>query len=175
LTTVDENQDLEAYIYVSTDRAAQVKMGLPVDLLDETGAVLAHSTIDFVSQQVDNNLQGILAKAPIPKSSERLRNGQIVNARITWSTSPTPTVPVLAVTRIGGQTFVYVAAQQGSGYAAHQVAVTLGEPVGNLYPVQAGLRTGDRVILSGIQLLQEGVPVVPMEGKPPTSPPHAGN
>jgi RND family efflux transporter MFP subunit len=173
LTTVDENADLEAYIYLPTDRASQVKTGLPVDLLDESGKVLAHSNVYFVSPEVDNGLQGILAKAPIPKSAERLRNGQIVNARITWSTNQAPTVPVLAVTRIGGQTFVYVAAAQAKGYAAHQVSVTLGEPVGNLYPVQAGLKTGDRVILSGIQFLQEGVPVQPMEGNG-GPPPHAG-
>ena len=173
LTTVDENKDLEAYIYIPTDRGAQVRPGLAVDLLDESGAALAHSRLYFVSPQVDNGLQGILAKAPIPKSAQRLRNGQIVNARIIWSTSQTPTVPVLAVTRIGGQSFVYVAAGQGSGYSAHQVAVTLGEPVGNLYPVIAGLRPGDRVILSGIQFLQEGVPVQPMEASGPA--PHAGS
>jgi hypothetical protein len=101
------------------------------------------------------------------------RNGQIVNARITWSTDPTPTVPVLAVTRIGGQTFVYVAAAKGSGFAAHQVSVTLGEPVGNVYPVLAGLKAGDRVILSGIQFLQEGVPVQPMGAGGPAG--QAGN
>jgi RND family efflux transporter MFP subunit len=173
LTTVDENKDLEAYIYIPTDKAAQVRTGLAVDLLDESGAVLAHSNLYFVSPQVDNGLQGILAKAPIPKSAERLRNGQIVNARVTWGTSQTPTVPVLAVTRIGGQSFVYVAAAQGSGYSAHQVAVTLGEPVGNLYPVLGGLHTGDRVILSGIQFLQEGVPVQPMEASGPA--PRAGS
>ena len=119
LTTVDENSDLEAYIYVPTERAGLVKIGLPVDLLDESGTVLAHSDLYFVSPQVDNDLQGILAKAPIPKSSQRLRNGQIVNARVTWSTAQTATVPVLAVTRIGGQSFVYVATPHGSGYAAH--------------------------------------------------------
>lgn len=173
LTTVDENSGLEAYIYLPTDRAAQVRTGLAVDLLDESGAVLAHSNLYFVSPQVDNGLQGILAKAPIPKSAVRLRNGQIVNARITWSTSQTATIPILAVTRIGGQSFVYVAAAQGSGYAAHQVSVTLGEPIGNVYPVIAGLNTGDRVILSGIQLLQEGVPVQPMGASGP--PPHAGS
>ena len=173
LTTVDENSGLEAYIYVPTEKAGQVRNGLAVDLLDESGAVLAHSTIYFVSPEVDNGLQGVLAKAPIPKSAQRLRNGQLVNARITWKTSQTPTVPVLAVTRIGGQTFVYVAAAQGSGYSAHQVSVTLGEPVGNIYPVLGGLKTGDRVILSGIQFLQEGVPVQPMEGKGP--PPKAGS
>jgi RND family efflux transporter MFP subunit len=172
LTTVDENADLEAYIYLPTDRAGQVRTGLAVDLLDENGTVLDHSTVYFVSPEVDNNLQGILAKAPIPRSSKRLRNGQIVNARLTWGTTQTPTIPVLAVTRIGGQTFVYVAAPQGGGYAAHLVSVTLGEPIGNVYPVQAGLRTGDRLILSGIQFLQEGVPVMPLEGKPP-APAHA--
>lgn len=172
LTTVDENKDLEAYIYIPTDRATKVRTGLAVDLLDVSGAVLARSTLSFVSPQVDNGLQGILAKAPIPRTAQRLRNGQIVNARITWSTSQTPTVPVLAVTRIGGQSFVYVAAAQGAGYSAHQVSVTLGEPVGNMYPVIAGLRVGDRVILSGIQFLQEGVPVQPMGASGPA--PHAG-
>ncbi len=174
LTTVDENKDLEAYIYVPTERAAQVRDGLAVDLLDETGAVLAHSAVNFVSPQVDNGLQGILAKAPIPKSSQRLRNGQIVNARITWSTAQTPTVPILAITRIGGQSFVYIAAPQKSGYSAHQVSVKLGDPVGNVYPVLGGLNTGDRVILSGLQFLQEGAPVQPMEG-PPAPAPHAGS
>jgi RND family efflux transporter MFP subunit len=173
LTTVDENADLEAYIYLPTDRAAHVHTGLAVDLTDESGTVLAHSAIDFVSPQVDNNLQGILAKAAVPKASERLRNGQIVNARVTWGTTQTPTVPVLSVTRIGGQTFVYVAAPQGAGFAAHLVSVTLGEPIGNVYPVQSGLRTGDKVILSGIQFLQEGAPVAPIQGPPPAA--HAGS
>ena len=173
LTTLDENAGLEAYIYIPTDRAGKVKMGLPVDLVDESGAVLAHSNIYFVSPQVDNGLQGILAKAPIPKAAQRLRNGQIVNTRVTWGTSQTPTVPILAVTRVGGQSFVYVAAPQGPGYSAHQVSVTLGEPIGNIYPVLAGLHTGDRVILSGIQFLQEGVPVQPLGASGP--PPHAGS
>lgn len=169
LTTVDENKGLEAYIYVPTDRAAQIKAGLPVDLVDASGAVLAHTSLYFVSPQVDNGLQGILAKAPIPKSAVMLRNGQIVNARITWSSAPAITVPVLAVTRIGGQSFVYVAAQKGKEYMAHQTSVSLGEPIANRYPVQTGLREGDRVITSGIQFLQEGVPVMPLP--PSASPP----
>lgn len=169
LTTVDENKGLEAYIYVPTDKAAQVKLGLPVDLLDANGNVLAHSNLYFVSPQVDNSLQGILAKAPIPKSAVMLRNGQILNARITWTTAPAITVPVLAVTRIGGQSFVYVATPRGNGYMAHQTSVNLGEPIGNQYPVISGLREGDKVIISGIQMLQEGFPVMPMQA--PAGPP----
>ncbi len=162
LTTVDENKDLEAYIYLPTEQSSRVRPGLAVDILDTSGTVLTHSTISFVSPEVDNGLQSILAKAPIPHLGKMIRNGQIVNARVTWSTSQAPTVSVLAVTRIGGQTFVYVAAPKGNGFLAHQVAVTLGEPIGNDYPVLSGLKQGDRVIVSGIQFLQEGVPVQPM-------------
>jgi RND family efflux transporter MFP subunit len=162
LTTVDENVDLEAYIYIPTERAGQIRTGLPVEILDTDGNVLVKSTINFLSPQVDNGLQSILAKAPIPHGSKGLRTEQLVKARVTWNTNPAPVVPVLAVTRVGGQTFVFVAAQKGDGYAAHQVAVTLGDTVGNTYPVIKGLNPGDKVILSGLQFLQEGAPVKPM-------------
>jgi RND family efflux transporter MFP subunit len=162
LTTVDEITDLEAYIYIPTERVGQVRMGLPVDILDSDGNVLVKSSIRFLSPQVDNGLQSILAKAEIPHNGPKLRTQQLVKARVTWSTAPTAVVPVLAVTRIGGQTFVYVAAPQGDGYIAHQVPVTLGETVGNTYPVRGGLNPGDKVILSGLQFLHDGAPVKPL-------------
>jgi RND family efflux transporter MFP subunit len=162
LTTVDENADLEAYIYVPTERAGQIRKGLPVEILDTAGNTLAKSTISFLSPQVDNGLQSILAKAEIPRTAQILRNQQLVKARVTWSTAPAPVIPILAVSLVGGQSFVFVAAQHGSGYTAHQVPVTLGETVGNTYPVLAGLKAGDKVITSGLQFLQEGAPVKPL-------------
>ena len=162
LTTVDEITDLEAYIYVPTERATELKSGLPVAILSTSGSVLARTSINFLSPQVDNGLQSILAKAPVPHSVETLRNAQLVKARITWSTKPAPVVPVLAVTRIGGQTFVYVAQPGNGAYSAHQVAVTLGDTVGNTYPVLGGLQPGQKVIVSGLQFLQEGMPVKPL-------------
>jgi RND family efflux transporter MFP subunit len=162
LTTVDENADLEAYIYIPTQRASLVRRGLPVEILDSAGKVLVKSKISFLSPQVDNGLQSILAKAEIPRTAQMLRNQQLVNARVTWSTAPAPVVPVLAVSLIGGQTFVYLASPKGDGYIAHQVPVTVGETVGNTYPVLGGLKPGDKVITSGLQFLQEGAPVKPL-------------
>ena len=162
LTTVDEIADLEAYIYVPTERVDQLKIGLPVSILDTAGKVLSTTKIDFLSPQVDTSLQGVLAKASVPRTSAVLRNAQLVKARITWNTTPAPTVPVLAVTRIGGQPFVYVAQPKDGGYTAHQVAVTLGDTIGNAYPVVSGLALGQKVITSGLQFLQEGAPVKPL-------------
>jgi len=169
LTTVDENSGLEAYIYIPTDRASEVKAGLPVQILDNAGDVLTQSKISFVSPQVDNGIQGILAKAEIPAKSA-LRNLQVVNARVIWSTQSKPTVPVLAVQRIGGESFVYVAQAAGQGFTAHLVPVKLGQAEGNTYPVLGGLATGQKVIVSGLQFIGEGAPVQPMEGPPPTPP-----
>jgi RND family efflux transporter MFP subunit len=162
LTTVDENADLEAYIYVPTERASLVRRGLPVEIVDSSGKTLVKSRISFLSPQVDNGLQSILAKAEIPRTADLLRNQQLVRARVTWSTAPAPVVPVLAVSLVGGQTFVYLAAPKGDGYIAHQVPVMLGETVGNTYPVISGLKPGDKVITSGLQFLQEGAPVKPL-------------
>jgi hypothetical protein len=81
---------------------------------------------------------------------------------VIWNTTPTAVVPVLAVTRLGGQTFVYVLKQQDGHFAAVETPVTLGETVGNTYAVISGLNAGDRVVVSSTQFLVNGMPVVPM-------------
>ena len=160
LTTVDENRDLEAYIYIPTERASLVRRGLKVELTDTSGKLLDRTAIDFVSPQVDNGLQGILAKAPV--HGTLLRNQQLVQARVIWTTLPKPVVPILAVSRLGGQTFVYVAQNQNGKYFARQRPITVGDAVGNNYSVLDGLQNGEKVIVSGTQFLMDGAPVQPL-------------
>ena len=145
-------------------KRARLRMGLPVSILGPDGSALDTTKVDFLSPQVDNGLQGILLKAPVQSTTgDRLRNAQLVKARVIWSDKPMPTVPVLAVTRLGGQSFVYVALDAGGGKSiAHEKPVQLGDTVGNAYAVQSGLQPGDKVILSGLQILQEGFPVHPL-------------
>ena len=174
LTTVDENQDLEAYIYIPTERAAAVRNGLGVEILDNSGNPIENTSIDFVSPEVDNGLQGILVKAPV--RSLTVRNAQLVKARVVWGVSPRAVVPVLAVTRLGGQAFVFVAQSAGGGkFIAHQQAITLGDTIGNNYAVLSGLANGDKVIISGTQFLMDSMPVIPLpSGPPPAGAPAAG-
>ena len=162
LTTVDVNTDLEAYVYIPTERAADIRMGLPVEVVTSGGELIESTKVNFISQQVDNALQGILVKAPLHSSLDKFRNAQLVKARVVWSTAPAPTIPVLAVTRVGGQSFVYVATQSEHGSVAKQRAVTLGDTVGNDYAVNGGLAPGEKVIVSGTQFLIDGAPVKPI-------------
>jgi RND family efflux transporter MFP subunit len=164
LTTDDASTDLEAYIYIPTTRASELHPGLPVNILGADGKTVESTKVDFISPQVDNNLQSILVKAPVhAATSDLLRNQQLINAQVIWSDKPVLTVPVLAVTALGGENFVFVAKPAGPGkYIAHEVPVQLGDTVGNVYTVNGGLQAGDKLIVSGTQILQDGMPVHPL-------------
>jgi RND family efflux transporter MFP subunit len=165
LTTVDQPGDLEAYIYIPTERSGQARIGLEVELSDTSGKLLEKTKIDFLSPQVDPSLQGILAKAPVHATPDLMRNAQLIKARVIWSTKPMVVVPVLAVTRQGGQTFVFIAQKQPNGqYIATQTPVTLGDTVGNSYSLSSGLNAGDAVVVSSTQFLVNGMPVSPIPG-----------
>jgi RND family efflux transporter MFP subunit len=159
LTTVDEPGALEAYLYIPAARGKDLRLGLPVKLLDEVGNVRTTSQITFISPQVDPETQTVLAKAAVPNSKANLRIAQQVRAQVVWGNAAGPVAPVLAVTRINGQFFVFVAEKEAKGTIARQRGVKVGEIIGNDYAVLDGLKPGDHLIVSGTQFLQDGAPV----------------
>jgi len=162
LTTVDKPGGLEIYVYVPIEHSSQLKMNLPVQVLDGDGKVVADSRISFISPQVDNTTQTVLAKARIANRNDALRQLQFIRARIVWGTHQNPQVPILAVSRQAGQYFAFVAEpQNGGGYVARQKPLTIGQTVGNDFEVQEGIKPGDKVIVSGTQFLLDGAKVVP--------------
>jgi RND family efflux transporter MFP subunit len=161
LTTVDKPGSLEVYVYVPIEHSAQLKMDLPVQVLDSNGKVIANSRITFISPQVDNTTQTVLVKARIANSNDALRQSQFIRARVVWGTHQNPEVPILAVSRLAGQYFAFVAQPEKSGYVARQVPIEVGETVGNDYEIRNGIKPGDKIIVSGTQFLLDGVPVIP--------------
>ncbi len=164
LTTVDRPGSLEAYIYIPIEKASQLKVNVPVRIVDGAGNLLASSKVTFISPQVDNTTQSILAKATIANTNDTLRTSQFIRARVIWGSGDKPVVPILAVSRIGGTYFAFVAeSDQKGGYVARQKALQIGQIVGNDYVVNDGVKPGDKVVVSGTQFLIDGVPVVPQE------------
>ena len=160
LTTIEDNTNLELYLNVPVQEAPRLKVGQAVRVLDETGAVVANEQVTFVSPSADDATQTVLVKTPISRRGGALRAAQFVRARVIWSTEPALTIPLVAVTRIGGQYFVFVAEPgPGGGLVAHQKPVTVGPLVGNDYLLAGGLKAGDKVIVAGVQKIGEGSPV----------------
>jgi RND family efflux transporter MFP subunit len=160
LTTVADNDLLEVYINVPVQQAAQLKVGLPVRLMDDRGQLLNTNRITFVSPSVDTSTQSVLAKAALVDGRNQFRSDQFVRARIVWTDAPGLVIPVTAVNRVAGDFFAYVAEKQGEGLVAKQKRVQLGEIIGNDYVVQGGLQPGEQLIVSGLQKIRDGAPVM---------------
>lgn len=159
LTTVDESGALEAYIYVPAEKARNLKIGLPVRLSDGAGNAVSDTQVTFVSPQVDTDTQTVLAKAAVQNPTSKVRIAQQVRAQITWGVHQGPVIPVLAVQRINGEFFAFVVVNEGKGPVARQHVVKLGDTVGNDFAVLDGLKPGDHIVVSGMQFLQDGMPV----------------
>jgi RND family efflux transporter MFP subunit len=159
LTTIDQPGRLELYVNVPVERSPELRLGRTVQLLDDSGKVEAESKIDFISPEVSTDTQSILAKATFANRSGTLRTAQYARARIIWSVQEGLTVPVLSVSRINGQFFVFVVERSGKMLVARQRLVQLGDLVGNDYPVLEGLKAGEHLVVEGSQELIDGAPV----------------
>jgi RND family efflux transporter MFP subunit len=180
ITTITQNDELDLRINVPTNRTDQLRIGLPVQLIDpNTKQPLATGSINFVSPQVDRSAQAILVKARFPNQNGKLRDGQYVQARVIWSRGVGITVPTSAITRIGGQGFVFLAkdapcdpqkaeadtkqpaSPPPQGLVACQQPVQLGDIQGSNYKVLSGVKPGDRLVVSNILKLRHGAAIQP--------------
>jgi RND family efflux transporter MFP subunit len=176
LTTIDQAAGLEVYINVPVQEAQNLRVGLPVHLVDDRGGIVSTEKVSFVAPSVDGATQSVLAMACVEMAGF-LRTEQFVRARIVWTEAPALTVPMVALSRVNGQFFAYVA-ESGDGGAtvAHQRAVEPGPLVGNDYVVKSGLKAGEKLIVSGVQKIRDGSPVAITAPAPPPAqtPPQSG-
>ena len=159
LTTVDDNGLLEAYVSIPVERAKQLRPDLTVQLVDAEGASIGGGRITFISPQVNEETQSVLIKTVVHNDGHLLRAAQFVRARVVWSTHPGVLIPALAVARINGKTFVYVAEESGGKLGARQRPVALGELADNAYARRTGVKSGERIVTAGIQMLADGAPI----------------
>lgn len=178
ITTITQNGNLFLRLQVPSTRSAQLTVGLPVELIDPTsGNRLSTGSISFISPEVDPNVQAILVKARFPNEAGSLREGQYVRARIIWNTTSALLVPTVAVSRLGGQSFVYVADEQTTEdgqpmQVASQRPVQLGAIQNDSYRVLDGLEAGEQIVVTNILKLQDGVPIQP-ETESSSAPPES--
>ena len=187
LTTLTQTQALELNLNIPLQQAPRLRIGTPVQILDSRGEVIGTSQISFIAPEADAGTQSVLAKALLENPAGQLRSAQFVRTRILWEERPALLVPATAVARLGAQTFVYTVQtteppEEGKppGAVAVQRPVRLGSLYGNSYEVLEGLEANEPIVLSGLQKIRDGAPIVDEvlfqqrmqgEGRPPGSPP----
>jgi RND family efflux transporter MFP subunit len=161
ITTIDDNSGLEVYIQVPLDRSPDLRLGLPVQILDAEGKAVVTNPITFIAPRVDDATQTVLVKSALRQAPPAIRTQQFIRSRIVWRSTDGLTVPITAVTRINGKYFCYIVEKGAKGSVARQRPIEVGELLGNDYVVKSGLAPGDQLIVSGIQKIGDGAPVKP--------------
>ncbi|MEO0406467.1 MAG: efflux RND transporter periplasmic adaptor subunit [Cyanobacteria bacterium P01_A01_bin.135] len=179
ITTITQNENLEIDLDIPIEFRDRLREGLPVEIVvGPNSDAIATGNISFVSPQVNAATQSVLATASFD-NVVGLQDDQRVIARVIWSEQPGVLVPTAAVSRLGGQTFVFVAQEETTEdgetqMVAEQRQVTLGDIQGNSYHVTEGVEAGETIVTSGILNLSDGAPITTEPPQPPPGGPPAG-
>ncbi|MBW4454379.1 MAG: efflux RND transporter periplasmic adaptor subunit [Nostoc indistinguendum CM1-VF10] len=168
LTTLTRNDSLELNISVPIEEAKKLRLGLPVQMLNAQGLPTARGKLSFISPNASSDSQTVLVKANFGNSRNQLVNRQTVQTKVIWNERPGILIPVTAISRLGGETFVFVAQAPAEkpkpgapSLVAQQKPVKLGVIEGNNYQVIQGLKAGEKIVVSGILNLTNGAPIAP--------------
>lgn len=180
LTTITQNENLELAIDIPAEQVSKIRLGMPVELFTfGSETPVANGSLSFISPQTDASTQTVLAKAQFANATGVLQDNQRVDVRVILDERPGLLVPAMAITRLGGQSFVYVAAdapppEEGEAPVEGQVAqlrpVTLGAMQGNDVQVLDGLSRGEEIVVTGLLNLQDGASITPQEEAASASP-----
>jgi RND family efflux transporter MFP subunit len=177
LTSVAQADALEVSVSVPSERARSLQPNTPIELLDGQGKVVLTSTIFFIAPQADPRTQLVEVKAAF-RNTAGLRPNELMRARLIYSIRDALQVPALAVVRQSGQPFAFVVQDKEGKTVVERRPIKLGPLGEQTYVVESGLREGDRIAVSSLQLLRDGAPVTVKSPPPPVvgadSPGNAG-
>ena len=161
ITTITNNEIFDLNIGIPTEYRSQLKLGLPVKIVNKDGSDGLAGKITFISPVVDQATQAIQTKVSFQNDGS-LRDREYVRVKVIWQENPGLLVPTRAVSILGGQKFVYVATPGESTDAklvAKQQPVNLGTIQGQAYQVISGVEEGDRIVITRILDLKDGTPI----------------
>jgi len=134
---------------------------LPVSLVLATGSVLAEKgRIVFIDRAVDPKTGTLRMRAEFPNTQRMLRPGMFGRIRVDLGARTNSIlVPQRAIVELQGKNFAWVI---GPDDKATQRSIQVGGQVGENVLVREGLKSGDRIVLEGLQKVREGMEVKPM-------------
>lgn len=130
---------------------AKIRPGLPASITSEAlpGAKLS-GKVDFIDLHSDPQTRATPVRVQVENPGTRLRPGMVVQATLSVSLGSVLTVPRDAVLDNGTEKIVYVVRDNG---VFEQRKVQVGRSVKDRYPITSGLAPGDKVVTSGVFLV----------------------
>lgn len=145
--------------YPSATTAGKLKDLAPVSLVLSDNSVYAQQgKIDMIDGQFDKNTGSITLRASFPNASGLLRSGNTGKVRLSLEHSDAMLVPQSATVEVQDKVFVYTVDQHNK--VAKQPIKVIGTS-GTNYLIKEGLKSGDRIVSKGFEILKDGDAIVP--------------
>lgn len=160
LTSLSQVKPLEVNVLVPKDDAQDLKQGMTMELLDRDGNVVGTSTIFYISPIVDLANQSVQVKGLYANDQLQFRPDQTLEVRIIISKAAGIMVPTEALSFVAGQPFVFVVVQKDGKTLAAQRIVHIADIRDNKATLSDGVKVGEMLVVSGVQNLSDGAPVV---------------
>ena len=156
----------EQFYLDNADRIAKISEVPMQDRPESIELILADGTpypskgrFYYVNRQIQTATGAITAYALFPNPDRVLRPGQYARVRgITQRISDAVLIPQQCVSQLQGTNQVYVVKPDNTVEVRN---VTTGDTAGSLWIITSGLTAGEKVIVEGIQKVQQGMVVTP--------------
>lgn len=159
--TIGETQTVKAVFGIPDTVLGAVTLGKKQAIQTETYPQLFMGQITAVSPQADQKSRTFQVEVTIPNPKDLLKSGMVATLVLGQARLATPilVVPISAIVSSGDgtKTFsVFVAVHEGDKDVARRRTVLPGGAFGNLVAIQRGINVGDRVLLNGATLVNDG-------------------
>ena len=147
--------------YAGTTIGDKIKNLPPVTLiLADNNAYAKAGKIDMVDGQFDKTTGAITLRATFPNASGTLRSGNTGKIRLGINHDDAILVPQSATIEMQDKVFVFTLNKENK---VNKMPVTIIGKSGTNYLISDGVKTGDQIVLSGIDKLQEGQLIQPQK------------
>ena len=164
LAVITQLQPIAVVFNIPEDQLTQVTrkiaagQKLPVDAYDrDLRQKLASGTLLTIDNQIDQSTGTVKFKAVFENQDLSLFPNQFVNARLLLETRRGATIiPTAAIQRSPQSTFVYVVTADNTAEVRN---ISVGVTEGDSAQIASGVEAGDKVVIDGIDKLQQGTKV----------------
>lgn len=116
--------------------------------------------VDMVDGQFDKTTGAVTLRATFPNANGLLRSGNTGTIRLALAHPDVLLVPTAATVELQDRVFVYAV---GDSNRVSRQAITIQGKSGANYLVSEGVKNGDRIVLQGLDHLQEGQIIQPTQ------------
>lgn len=147
--------------------ADRIKHLPPVELvLSDQSAYQAKGKIDMIDGQFDKNTGAITLRASFPNASGILRSGNTGKIRLGLQHDNAILVPQSATVEMQDKVFVFAV---GKDNKVTKTPISVIGKSGDKYLIKDGVRSGDQIVLSGFDRLQDGQQINPVRATDKTA------